>query len=149
MSSVAGSMALPFLGGYAASKFGLEGLSHSLRRELSAYGIAVSIVSPGPVDTGIWAKGEALVADDIEVRPDALAGAMARFEAETARSRAAALPATRVAAVVEHALVTPRPRARYAVVRNRLVDWWLPRRLPERLIDRIIARRLGLRAPRR
>ena len=34
MSSVAGRFAAPFLGAYAASKFGLEGMSDALRREL-------------------------------------------------------------------------------------------------------------------
>jgi hypothetical protein len=39
ISSVGGRFAAPFVGLYAASKHGLEGLSDSLRRELMLYGI--------------------------------------------------------------------------------------------------------------
>ena len=44
VSSVAGKFAAPFIGGYAASKHGLEGMSASLRRELMLYGIDVIII---------------------------------------------------------------------------------------------------------
>ena len=44
VSSVGGKFAAPFIGGYAASKHGLEGMSASLRRELMIYGIDVIIV---------------------------------------------------------------------------------------------------------
>ena len=52
MSSVAGVVAAPRLGAYAASKFALEALSMSLRAELSGTGVRVLVVRPGPVDTG-------------------------------------------------------------------------------------------------
>ncbi len=44
VSSVGGVFAAPFIGAYAASKHGLEGMSHSLRRELMLYGIDVIII---------------------------------------------------------------------------------------------------------
>ena len=44
VSSVGGKFAAPFIGGYAASKHGLEGMSASLRRELMLYGIDVIII---------------------------------------------------------------------------------------------------------
>ena len=44
VSSVGGKFAAPFIGAYAASKHGLEGMSASLRRELMLYGIDVIIV---------------------------------------------------------------------------------------------------------
>ena len=58
ISSVGGKNAAPFLAPYAASKFGLEGLSESLRRELMILGIDVIIVAPGTVATAIWGKAE-------------------------------------------------------------------------------------------
>src|SRR6266478_3297954 len=58
ISSVGGRFAAPFVGLYAASKHGLEGLSESLRRELMLYGIDVIIVGPGAIATPIWDKAE-------------------------------------------------------------------------------------------
>jgi len=58
ISSVAGLRAMPFLGPYAASKFGLEGYSEALRREMLLYGIDVIVIGPGPVQTAIWDKAE-------------------------------------------------------------------------------------------
>jgi NAD(P)-dependent dehydrogenase (short-subunit alcohol dehydrogenase family) len=58
ISSVGGKNGAPFLGAYAASKHGLEGMSESLRCELMLYGIDVIIVGPGSVATPIWDKAE-------------------------------------------------------------------------------------------
>jgi short-subunit dehydrogenase len=51
MSSIAGVVAAPQIGAYAASKFALEALSMSLRAELASTGVRVVVVRPGPVDT--------------------------------------------------------------------------------------------------
>ena len=51
ISSVAGVVASPRMGAYAASKFALEALSMSLRAELVGTGVRVVVVRPGPVDT--------------------------------------------------------------------------------------------------
>ena len=56
MSSVAGVVAAPRLGAYAASKFALEALSMSLRAELRSAGIKVVVIRPGPVDTDFRAN---------------------------------------------------------------------------------------------
>ena len=53
-----GRVALPFGAPYNASKFAVEGLSESLRRELLPFGIDVIVIGPGAVATAIWAKGE-------------------------------------------------------------------------------------------
>ncbi len=51
VSSLAGKNALPKGAAYAASKWGLNGLSFSVAEELRGYGIRVSVVCPGSVDT--------------------------------------------------------------------------------------------------
>jgi NADP-dependent 3-hydroxy acid dehydrogenase YdfG len=51
MVSVAGLVATPTYSLYAAGKFGLRGFSQALRREVSVYGIQVSAIYPGGVDT--------------------------------------------------------------------------------------------------
>ncbi|MGE5589070.1 MAG: SDR family NAD(P)-dependent oxidoreductase [Bacillota bacterium] len=53
VSSIAGRLAPPHMGAYAASKFALNAYSHSLRQELRKDGIRVCLVLPGPVDTAM------------------------------------------------------------------------------------------------
>jgi hypothetical protein len=45
------------------------------------------------------------------------------------------------------ALSTAKPRARYAVIPNRFKNWTLPRLLPARMLDGVLAKQLGLKKP--
>ena len=56
VGSVAWRMGTPFEAVYSASKFAQVGLAEALTVELSAFGIGVSLVNPGPVDTGFFAR---------------------------------------------------------------------------------------------
>jgi NAD(P)-dependent dehydrogenase (short-subunit alcohol dehydrogenase family) len=58
VGSVSGIFGSPFLGPYVASKYALEGLSDSLRRELYMYDIQVVILEPGNIQTPIWEKAK-------------------------------------------------------------------------------------------
>jgi NAD(P)-dependent dehydrogenase (short-subunit alcohol dehydrogenase family) len=51
VSSSAGLIGLPWHAAYSAAKFGLRGVSEVLRFDLEPYGIGVSLVCPGAVDT--------------------------------------------------------------------------------------------------
>jgi NAD(P)-dependent dehydrogenase (short-subunit alcohol dehydrogenase family) len=52
VSSIGGRIALPFQGLYSASKYGIEGLSESLRMEVHPFGVRVVLVEPGDFCTG-------------------------------------------------------------------------------------------------
>jgi len=56
VSSAAGRVGAPLDGFYAASKWGLEGLSEALHFEVGHFGIRVRIVEPGAFDTGFGAR---------------------------------------------------------------------------------------------
>jgi 3-oxoacyl-[acyl-carrier protein] reductase len=51
ISSLAGKNALPNGAAYAASKWGLNGLSYSVAEELRKHNVRVSVICPGSVDT--------------------------------------------------------------------------------------------------
>ncbi|GAG51804.1 unnamed protein product, partial [marine sediment metagenome] len=51
VSSVAGKIAAPYEGAYAATKFALTAISDAVRLELRDHGITVITVYPGPIDT--------------------------------------------------------------------------------------------------
>ena len=53
ISSLAGNTAIPFSGFYSATKFAVEGYSEALWYELRPFGISVSLVEPGFVNTPI------------------------------------------------------------------------------------------------
>jgi NAD(P)-dependent dehydrogenase (short-subunit alcohol dehydrogenase family) len=141
MSSVGGRTGSPFIGAYNASKFGLEGFSESLRRELMLFGIDVIVVAPGAVHTPIWDKAEATDVSFLEGTPYAPAMNAARTMMLTTGRNG--FPARRIGEAVLAALTAARPRTRYTVTPDP-VRYFLGRVLPARLLDRIIARRIGL-----
>jgi len=51
VASVAGKLGAPFEAAYSASKFAVVGMSEALAAEVHPFGVAVSLVNPGPVDT--------------------------------------------------------------------------------------------------
>jgi len=56
--SLAGKISTPKASGYAASKHAALGLTNAMRAELAPYGIAVSAVNPGPIDTPFFDKAD-------------------------------------------------------------------------------------------
>ncbi len=142
ISSVSGRIAYPFMGGYAASKHGLEGLSDALRRELLLYGIDVIVIEPGTTRTPITDK---YVEQVNRYRNTDYGPLIPRLEAEVAERELSGLPVEKVVETILTAVESPRPRARYAVPRKWFSGWMLPRILPDRWLDRFVARRLGLK----
>jgi len=145
MSSVAGRNASPFLGPYNASKFALEGLSESLRRELMLFGVDVIIIAPGAVATAIWDKVAALDVSQLAHTP--YAAALARVKTTAVERGRQGLSEEILGLAVHKALTTARPRARYVVTPDRLQNF-LVIHLPKRMVDRLVARSVGLMPPR-
>jgi NAD(P)-dependent dehydrogenase (short-subunit alcohol dehydrogenase family) len=146
MSSIGGRAAGPLYGPYAASKFGLEAMSDSLRREVAALGVRVVVVEPGAIATPIWGKGIAR-AEEIEARGDP--SARARYATLVATMRGLAeknardgLPPEAVANVVGEAMTADRPRTRYLVGRDAKQRALLAALLPDRVVDALVARAL-------
>ena len=57
ISSLAGKNPLPDGAAYAASKWGLNGLTYSVAEELRQYNVRVSVVAPGSVNTHFGGDG--------------------------------------------------------------------------------------------
>ncbi len=148
ISSNGGYLAAPFLGPYAASKFALEALSDSLRRELRSWNIPVAVIEPGSIETPIWEKGRGEAARLRAALPEEarrLYGSMLdTFTAYVAKTANRAIPADAVARAVEHALSAPRPKTRYRVGTDARIGRLLTRFLPDRAVDALLARLTGL-----
>jgi NAD(P)-dependent dehydrogenase (short-subunit alcohol dehydrogenase family) len=141
ISSVAGKNGNPLTSAYSASKHALEGLSESLRRELMLFGIDVIIVAPGPVKTPIWSKAEDV--DISSYRNSPYFPALQKVRAYMLHLADIGLPAEKIAETVFEAVTAPRPRVRYQVAPDPLRHLAMAY-LPKRVVDRMIARRLGL-----
>ena len=147
LSSIGGRVALPLVAAYNASKFALEGISDSLRRELHGQGVHVILIEPGGVKTPIWKKGNEL-ADEIQQQmpPEAerLYGSMvAALRRETVKiEQKTGIEPSVVAEVIGRALTAKRPRTRYLVGTDAKIRGPVAKILPDRVLDRAIARQL-------
>jgi NAD(P)-dependent dehydrogenase (short-subunit alcohol dehydrogenase family) len=141
ISSVSGAFGVPFVGAYVASKYALEGMSESLRRELMLYGIDVIVVGPGAVVTPIWEKsGMDLSRFGATDYGPILERFQAFFEVEGKKG----LAAKELGNVIHHALTASKPKVRYAAVAQRFKNWTVPMHLPKRVVDRAIGKQFGL-----
>jgi NAD(P)-dependent dehydrogenase (short-subunit alcohol dehydrogenase family) len=144
MSSIGGRVANPLFGPYSGSKFALEAVSDSLRREVAPHGVHVVSVEPGGISTPIWGKGLSDARDIIagstpeqERRYSAVIAGVTKIAERLARD---GLPPQAVAEVVGEAVTTARPRARYVVGRDAKVQALAARLLPDRVLDALIRR---------
>ena len=145
ISSVAGKNGNPLMSAYSASKHAIEGLSESLRREMMLFGIDVIIIAPGPVKTPIWSKGQEAV-DTSRYQNSPYLPALQKVGAYMQHLDSIGLPPEKIAERVFDALTLSNPKVRYQIapdpMRHLMTAW-----LPKRMMDRIIAKRLGLTPP--
>jgi NAD(P)-dependent dehydrogenase (short-subunit alcohol dehydrogenase family) len=149
ISSIGGRVAIPLVGPYAASKFALEGMSDTLRRELRPWGMHVALIETGAVATPIWDKGVDQ-ADDLD--RDAPPEVRERYgeiidavRKESEKNRTEGVPPQEVAEAVAHALTASKPKTRYLVGRDAKMRGPISNVMPDRLLDAAIARALGQR----
>jgi NAD(P)-dependent dehydrogenase (short-subunit alcohol dehydrogenase family) len=151
ISSPNGQFAFPFIGGYSASKFALEGATDALRRELRPWRIPVSIIEPGTVETALWDRAKTATAATWAGLP---LRARQLYDEESTRmmdlmftkGRACAYRAELLADLLLTVLEAKRPKARYrrgpgATMAN------IGRYLPARLTDWVVANTIQKRLP--
>jgi NAD(P)-dependent dehydrogenase (short-subunit alcohol dehydrogenase family) len=117
ISSGHGLLAIPDKSVYAASKFALQAISDSLRLELKPFGVSVSYVVVGKVDTAVLGKIQADRAKMIAAADPELANLYSPllefFDNEV--KGLPGIPPSEVAKVVAQALTAKRPKPRYLV----------------------------------
>jgi len=143
ISSTSAKIAGPFTGAYSASKFGLEGFSESLRRELILFGIDVIIIRPGAVVTPIWQKAEAGVTERFRNTP--FVEALTKFEQYSAGEATGGLSPETIGHAVWLALTDARPKVCTAIVPQRFKNWTIPQLIPMRILDKLVAQFFGIK----
>ena len=141
VSSMSGRLAVPFLGPYCACKFALEAISDTLRREMLPFGVDVVVVQPAVTRTPIWDR-----VADVDVgrfRGTPYERVAEKVKKRMAKSQRKGLDPAVIAAAIVRGLTEAHPPTRIPVVRKgkkrRLIlqDW-----LPDRMIDRIVAKKI-------
>jgi NAD(P)-dependent dehydrogenase (short-subunit alcohol dehydrogenase family) len=145
ITSVGGKNANPFVGPYSASKFALEGLSESLRRELMLFGIDVIVIAPGAVATPIWAKAEEVDISQYANTP--YMTQLQRIRSYMLGLGLKGLKPEKLGKAIHRALTTAKPKVRYVVTPDTMQEI-VTAILPKRTMDRLIAGRLGLTPPK-
>ena len=138
ISSISGKIGMPGVGAYTASKFGLEGLSHSLRRELIRYGVDVVIIGPGPIKSEIFDKVDKKFLESLK-KTD-YAKAAKSIPKRMRNTKKIAFPAEEVGKLIFNALHDPNRKTRYTITPNRMMYWTLPMLITDRMLDRMIGK---------
>jgi len=151
ISSIGGRIASPFMSPYSASKFALEGLADSLRREISPWGMKVVVIEPGSISTEIWGKARdtaSRLTDQMGDEQRRLYGPqLERFVEGLGETAKSGIPAEKVADVILGALRSDNPRTRYLVGTDARIAARVNKLVGDRIFDRIIKRRLKLPDP--
>jgi NAD(P)-dependent dehydrogenase (short-subunit alcohol dehydrogenase family) len=144
IGSIGGRVSAPLIGPYAASKFAIEAISDSQRMELQPFGIHVSLVEPGAIDTPLFDKGQRYAEVLIEHAPEranALYGqAIEAVRAAYLEMARTAISPEQVAKAVHHALTAKRPRTRYFVGLDAKIQMLSARFMPDRWRDWLLTR---------
>jgi uncharacterized protein len=121
VASLAGTASFPIMSHYAASKAGLLNFAGSVRWEVRRHGVGVTCLTPGPVDTAMWDRVEAVEGSAAAVRR--------RFE------RLQLLPKADAAVMAERTVQAVEAGRRHVRHPKRLsANFWLneaPRRIVE------------------
>jgi len=146
-SSVLGIMAMPWRGSYNSTKFALEGLTDTLRLEMRGTGIHVSMIEPGPIGTAFRLNARKQFDKWIDWEASARAEQyrtklVPRLykAADTSEPDRFELGPEAVSAKVLRALTAANPRAHYYVTTPTYIAALSRRLLPQRLIDRMMAK---------
>lgn len=143
VSSIGGRVTFPLFGAYHASKYALEALSDALRNEVAPFGVKVVIVEPGPVRTNFADTSLASV-QPYRTATSAYGPVFALAEQIQRQADAMAVGPESTSRVLERAITSRRPPARYVVPFGSGLMLWAMRLLPTPVLDALMRRFMGL-----
>lgn len=140
VGSMLASFPLAYRSSYVASKAALKGFSDGARHEYSPFGVWLTTVEPGSINTGISERRTKYTSEGSPHRAD-----FERMLAALDRNEGKGIQAERVAATIVKAVEAARPKALYAVGSNAAIVFPLRRLLPAGLVEKSVHRRHDLR----
>lgn len=139
VGSMLGSFPLAFRSSYVASKAAIKGFTFSSRRELRPFGVGMSVMEPGSINTGLSARRTKYVDLDGPYGKE-----FTTMLKHLDRNEATGITPERVAEEILQAVFSERPEPLYAAGSNSTAVFPLARVLPTELMHWIINRKHGI-----
>jgi short-subunit dehydrogenase len=139
VGSMLASFPLAYRSSYVASKAAIKGFSNGARHEYSPYGVWLTTVEPGSINTGISERRTRYIAPDSPHRAE-----FDRMLTALDRNESRGITAARVAGTVVKAVEAPKPRRLYAVGSNAPFVFALRRMLPATIVEKVTHRKHNL-----
>jgi short-subunit dehydrogenase len=139
VGSMLASFPLAYRSSYVASKAAIKGFANGARHEYSPYGVWLTTVEPGSINTGISERRTNYIAADSPHRPE-----FEKMLTALDRNEKAGTSPERVAATIVTAIEAEKPKQRYAVGSNAPLVFALRRVVPAGLVEKITHRKHDL-----
>lgn len=139
VGSMLGSFPLAYRSSYTATKAAIRAFGTAMRAELSPYGVWVTTVEPGSINTGISQRRTQYIADDSPYQR----GYQTMLRHLNA-NEAAGISAEDVAETILAAIDAKRPKPLYARGSNAPLAFAMRRVLPRTVAEKIVHRKHGL-----
>jgi short-subunit dehydrogenase len=140
IGSVAGVIPAPLAIPYAATKAGMHAATDALRLELAAFGIELSLVIPGFVDTAVFDNARESARHLREDMTNPYRQTMFDLDELAKKNLRNSLSPDDVARVVLRAATTPRPRSRYYTPFSTALQCIVLGLLPPRIVEALLKR---------
>ncbi len=140
VGSMLASFPLAHRSSYVATKAAIKGFATAARREVSPFGVAITTVEPGSISTGIGERRTHYLADGSPYAADY----RTMLDHLDANERSG-ITAEKVARTVLTAVDADQPKPLYAVGSHAPIVFALRRIAPRGLVEKVVARRHGLR----
>ena len=136
-SSVLGLVSLPFRGAYNASKYAVEGLSDTLRLELSDTNIFISLLNTGPIESD-FRKNAIATLDKIDIKSSLFKQIYLDAKEGKAQKVLFSLPTEAVSSVVHKIILDTKPSSRYYITKATYILGIAKKVLPTSILDKLL-----------
>jgi len=135
ISSISGILNTPMNGAYCVSKHALESMAEVYRRELMMYGIKISSIQPGPIESKLWEKNIGTLQEYYEGDYENMARNTDRIILDASKD---ALPVRVISKLIDKIIKTKSPKLSYIVDKNSFVVKIITKFIPKRVVDLVL-----------
>ncbi len=140
VGSMQASFPLAYRSSYAAAKAAIKGFADGARLEVSPFGVGITTVEPGSINTGISARRTKYIAEDSPYQGD-YRTMLAKLDA----NEAAGTSPAKVAETIVRAVRASPPKPLYAVGSRAPLVFAIRRLAPRSFVHKMVARAHGLK----